>query len=130
MGKTLIIIRGIPGSGKSTLAKRLYRSGNVYSADMFFEKDGEYNFDVNKLYLAHRWCKNCVENDMVASAEVIFVANTFVKKKSLKEYYKLANTYDYEVFSIIVENRHLGVNVHDVSTDILNEMKDKFDIQL
>jgi hypothetical protein len=45
-------------------------------------------------------------------------------------YYELANQYGYRVFSIIVENRHGGVNQHNVPEDKLQIMKDRFSIKL
>ena len=50
----LIIIRGIPGSGKTTMAKS-YQGYSHYEADMFFMKDGVYNFDRAKIKNAHNW---------------------------------------------------------------------------
>ena len=41
----------------------------------------------------------------------------------MEEYYKLADVYDYRVFSVIVENRHGGVNQHNVPEDKIELMK-------
>jgi 16S rRNA (uracil1498-N3)-methyltransferase len=65
--KQIILFRGLPGSGKSSLAESLCKI--VYSADMFFEQDGNYNFDPTKLPDAHKWCKGKVEDAMVAEIE-------------------------------------------------------------
>jgi hypothetical protein len=45
-------------------------------------------------------------------------------------YFGLANQYGYKVFSIIVENRHGGVNEHGVPAEKLEQMKDRFSIKL
>jgi hypothetical protein len=45
-------------------------------------------------------------------------------------YYKLAETHGYRVTALIVENRHGGVNVHDVPTDKLEQMRNRFEIKL
>jgi hypothetical protein len=45
-------------------------------------------------------------------------------------YYKLAEQYGYKVFSIIVENRHGGVNQHGVPADKLEQMKNRFEVKL
>jgi hypothetical protein len=48
----------------------------------------------------------------------------------MKPYYEMAETYGYKVFSIIVENRHGGINQHNVPEEVLNSMKNRFEIQL
>jgi hypothetical protein len=45
-------------------------------------------------------------------------------------YYKMANQWNYKVFSLIVENRHGGVNEHGVPADKLEIMKDRFELKL
>ena len=54
----LIIMRGLPGSGKSYLTQLIKDKthATVCSADHFFEKNGEYNFDPAKLGQAHKKC--------------------------------------------------------------------------
>jgi hypothetical protein len=45
-------------------------------------------------------------------------------------YYEKAKYYDYDVFSVILENRHGGVNTHGVPEDKLEIMKNRFEIKL
>jgi hypothetical protein len=45
-------------------------------------------------------------------------------------YYELAKQYGYRVFSLIVENRHEGVNEHGVPEDKLELMKNRFEVKL
>ena len=45
-------------------------------------------------------------------------------------YFKLAKEYGYTVFSIVVENRHGGTNVHNVPEDKIEQMKNRFSIKL
>jgi hypothetical protein len=42
----------------------------------------------------------------------------------------LAKDYGYTVFSLIVENRHGGRNIHGVPDDKLEIMKNRFEIKL
>ena len=128
--KELILLRGLPGSGKSTLAKSL--GGIHIEADMFFisRETGEYKFDATQLKYAHNWCQDVVETWMENSEERIVVSNTFTQEWEMKAYYELAEKYGYRVHSIIVENRHGGVNEHGVPDDKLEVMKSRFEIKL
>jgi predicted kinase len=128
--KTLTLLRGLPGSGKSTFAKSL--GGEHIEADMFFVdgETGEYKFDATKLKYAHNWCGDVVETWMEDGLKKIVVSNTFTQEWEMNEYFELAKKYGYMVFSIIVENRHGGINEHNVPEEKLEQMKHRFQIKL
>jgi predicted kinase len=128
--KTLYIVRGIPGSGKSTFAQSL--DCPVFEADQYFidSETGEYKFDGSKIKLAHNWCKLRVEQSMEDDFQKIAVSNTFTQEWEMDSYYELAKQYGYRVFSLIVENRHGGVNEHGVPEDKLELMKNRFEVKL
>ena len=128
--KTLYIVRGIPGSGKSTFAQSL--DCPVFEADQYFidSETGEYKFDGSKIKLAHNWCKLRVEQSMEDESQKIAVSNTFTQEWEMDAYYELAKQYGYRVFSLIVENRHGGVNEHGVPEDKLEIMKNRFEVKL
>ena len=132
--KELFLLRGLPGSGKSTLAKSLTSgSGPQYiEADMFFidKLTGEYKFEPNRLKYAHNWCQDVVENWMEKIVPRIVVSNTFTQEWEMDFYFTLAKTYGYTVYSLIVENRHGGVNEHNVPDEKLKQMNDRFEIKL
>jgi energy-coupling factor transporter ATP-binding protein EcfA2 len=125
--KELFLLRGLPGSGKSTLAKSL--GGMHIEADQYFMDGDEYKFDPSKLKEAHAWCQNAVSVWM-KSQDKIIVSNTFTQEWEMQPYYDLAEEYGYRVYSLIVENRHGGVNDHGVPADKLVQMKNRFDVQL
>ena len=127
MMKELILLRGLPGSGKSTLAKLI--CNQHVEADMFFMEDGEYKFDATKLRQAHEWCRNKTEAWMKKGYNVV-VANTFTQEWEMDAYYGVAEQYGYRVSSLIVENRHMGINEHGVPADKLEQMKNRFEIKL
>ena len=127
MNKKLYLIRGASGSGKSSFAKSLMDKNSVaLSADDWMIKKGKYEFNKNRLPIVHGICINQTEKKMVDGFEKIFVHNTFTTSKELKPYYKLADKYDYDVYSLVVENRHGGQNVHDVPDETLELQKQKF----
>ena len=137
--KNLYIVRGLPGSGKSTFAKKLVGDDYlVCEADKYFidKETGEYNFDFTKIKEAHKFCKDTVETYMKDSLlndqfyQDIAVSNTFTQEWEMKPYFELAKQYGYQVTSLIVENRHGGVNEHGVPEDKIEQMKNRFEIKL
>jgi hypothetical protein len=48
----------------------------------------------------------------------------------MEAYYQLAEQYGYRVYSLVVENRHDGVNEHGVPQETLTKMRDRFEIKL
>ena len=125
--KELFLLRGLPGSGKSTLAKMI--CSQHVEADMYFMTDGKYEFDPSALRRAHEWCQNRTEQWMKKRYNVV-VSNTFTQEWEMEAYYKLAKQYGYRVHSLVVENRHGGVNSHGVPADKLEQMKNRFEIKL
>jgi predicted kinase len=139
MEKILYIVRGIPGSGKSTFAEKLVgHDFLVCEADKYFvdKETGEYNFDFTKIKDAHKFCQDTVEMYMKDSLvndnfyREIAVSNTFTQEWEMEPYTKLAEKYDYTIFTVIVENRHGGVNQHGVPEDKIELMKNRFEIKL
>lgn len=133
MTKELFLLRGLPGSGKTTLANQL--CGSLVEADRYFMVYGEYKFDASKLKEAHAWCKEQVQNWMETNGRGfdvprIVVSNTFTQEWEMKPYYDLAREHGYMVFSLIVENRHGGKNVHNVPEDKIEQMRKRFEVIL
>ena len=133
MAKELFLLRGLPGSGKSTLAAQL--GGSLVEADRYFMLYGEYKFDASKLKEAHAWCREQVGKWMEVDnagydVDRIVVSNTFTQEWEMKPYYELAEKYGYRVYSIVVENRHGGKNVHNVPDEAIDKMRKRFEIKL
>jgi hypothetical protein len=100
-------------------------------ADMYFERglNNVYQFDPTKLKSAHEWCRMTTETHMMSGDSVV-VSNTFTQDWEMEPYYELAKKYGYRVHSVVVENRHEGVNQHGVPTEKLEQMKKRFTIKL
>jgi predicted kinase len=131
--KILYIVRGLPGSGKSTLAKLLVCDKDYYhkEADMYFiDREGNYKFEPSKIKDAHAWCKEEIEFVMKYEHSPVVVSNTFTQEWEMEPYFELAKKYGYRTHSIIVENRHGGVNEHNVPDEVLTKMNSRFEVKL
>jgi len=134
MERSLIIVRGIPGCGKSTFAE-LIGDCHVCTADDYHMVDGKYVWKAENAGAAHLKCQEkCRKLMEIGSrsggSHKVVVANTNTTVKEMQPYYDLAKQYGYKVFSVIVENRHGGVNEHNVPEETLKKMRERFDIQL
>jgi predicted kinase len=132
--KELILLRGLPGAGKTTLAKTL--NAIVIEADQYFyDIDGNYMFDSLNLNNAHQYCKAQtrawmeIKTDQVNTSRIV-VSNTFTTEKEMEPYYEMAEKYDYQVVSLIVENRHGNKSVHNVPDETIEKMRNRFNIKL
>jgi predicted kinase len=129
MEKSLFLLRGLPGAGKSTLAKTI--GGLYYEADMFFlDVNGEYKFDPTKLRDAHNWCRHQVMDALKQGYPKVIVANTFTQEWEMEPYRLLAEELGYTVFTLIVENRHAGKNIHGCPDEKVEMMRNRFEIKL
>jgi len=147
--KNLILLRGASGSGKTTFAELLYHmTHNFYGGpvikykdspdildyfcadDYFTSKEGEYLFDPAKLSDAHENCQDRTKKAMKKEIPLIVIHNTFTMEWEMDPYLDLADRHNYQVTSIIVENRHGSESEHGVPTEILTRQKERFEIKL
>lgn len=138
MNKMLYLIRGLPGSGKSTFAEAFARSLGYdnYEADDYHYKasyngrEWVYDWKPENVQAAHRYCQEMCRRSMVEGDEHVVISNTFTTAKEMEPYLALAQEFGYRVTSLIVENRHGGVNVHNVPQATLDKMRNRFTIKL
>jgi predicted kinase len=126
--KSIIIVRGIPGSGKSSFSSLLGRA--ICSADDYFIRNNRYLWKADKLGFAHSWCQRKCERFLKLGISPVIIDNTSISSKDVNIYIKLAKKYNYKYFSIIIENRHDGINSHNVPAETIKKMKEKFSIKL
>ena len=124
---TLYAIRGLPGSGKTSFAKSL--NLNFYEADQYFEKFNNSKFDHKLLRKAHQYCFNLVKKELISGNSVV-VSNTMTTNDEVLEYQNLAIEIGVKFVSLIIENRHNGISIHDVPKSSVKKMKQRFDIKL
>jgi predicted kinase len=132
--KSLILLRGLPGCGKTTLADILCenRKYPVFSVDSYFThpETGVYAFDFQNNHLAYRQCETQTADALSLGVEKVFVDNTFTLEWELKPYYDMAEKYGYRVFTITVENRHGGKNIHGITDEQIEKMAAKYKINI
>lgn len=126
---TLVILRGIPGAGKSTMAKKMMEelkaqglTVEMYEADMFFEQDGQYNFDPSKLGEAHGWCQQQVKNAL-QNCDVVIVSNTSLSEWEMQPYIEAAKEAGADV-----KVYHLKSNygsIHGVPEEAIAKMRER-----
>jgi cytidylate kinase len=127
------MLRGLPGSGKTTLAEVLSEEGKypVYSVDDYFtDEQGNYEFHFDKNHLAYKACEENVLKDMKAGIKKIFLDNTFTLEWEMEPYFKMASEFNYRVFVVTVENRHKGMNTHDIPEEAIRKMAEKYKVIL
>lgn len=116
----LVLVRAPSGYGKSTYTKKNFGSYEHYEADMFFMRDGEYQFDRNKLGAAHQWCQTMTKQALSSGKNVV-VSNTSTTLREVNDYIKIAKDCNVPV-RVIRLNRQFK-NVHNVPDEIVANMK-------
>lgn len=136
MINTLYLIRGLPGAGKTSLVKSIQNSfashitSEHIEADQYFYMSGEYKWNPDLIGKAHASCKLRTMKALSNSIQHIFVSNTFTTEKEMIFYFAAAETYDYRIVTLIVENRHGKKSIHNVPDETVSKMKNRFSINL
>lgn len=117
--KTLYIVRGLPGSGKSTYAKSL--GIPHFEADMYFYKDGVYNFKQWHLQRAHEWCLDQVVNAITLGDSDVAVSNTFTTMKEVNPYLAIKEMCE-GLRIVVVDVKTAYGSIHNVPEETLAKM--------
>ncbi len=123
----LYAIRGLPGSGKTSFAKSF--NLNFFEADQYFEKFNNNKYDSKFLKKAHQHCFDNVKNELQKGNSVI-VSNTMTSEEEVLEYQNLAKQLNVKFISMVLENRHNGISIHNVPQSSSELMKKRFNIKL
>ena len=127
--RTLYIIRGLPGSGKNTLGERICPQ-RCFSADQYFEVDGEYQFDPKKLKEAHAWCASQTRESLLQ--EDTAVANTFTQAWEYAPYIDMATELGcrWQLISLFDQSLSMEClkkrSLHGVPMHAMQRMHDRF----
>ena len=122
----VVIIRGLPGSGKSTMAKELAEiTGMLHvETDMYFEKNGDYNFNPKLLPEAHAWCQEEARKALKSGKGVI-VSNTFTRVWEFQPYIDMAK--EFGVPCQVITAKGNFQNVHGVPDHAIQRMKERWE---
>jgi hypothetical protein len=129
---TLYLIRGVSGSGKTSLASEMSHAMKIslFEADQYFYDDeGVYRFDARYLRTAHNDCQLAVHYALTEGRSCI-VSNTSTTEKEVQVYKDIADEYNANFVSIIVENRNGTTSVHDVPEEVLKKQRQRFSVKL
>jgi predicted kinase len=127
---TLVLLRGLPGAGKSTFASEVIGIDSVEADDFFLDENSIYKFEHSKIGEAHANCKLRCEKLLIQGDKVVCVSNTFTTEKEMQPYFELAKKYNYYVSTVIVENRNENISIHNVPSETIDKMKNRFNIKL
>lgn len=109
MDKTVYILRSVSGAGKSTLAKKLASEWCIFEADKYLVNGkGEYEWTPERMMEAHRTCFEKYSQYIEGGIGPLVVSNTNTREWEFSHYKKKAESFGYQVFSLIVEHRHEG----------------------
>ena len=125
----LILVRGMPGSGKSTLAAKIagIEYYNHLETDQFWMVDGEYKFDMSRIKEAHQWCQDKTRQLLDYGLGVV-VSNTFTTQKEMKPYFDMAKEFGIRPQVLLCQGNY--GNIHNVPTDVLAKMAERFEYDL
>lgn len=138
--RILVLVRGVPGAGKSTFANNLRETylkagltvaGPLEADDFFVDPNtGAYNYNPSLIRQAHESCQADAEAAMQTGFEYVIVSNTSTTEREVATYTKMATQYNYQILSLVVENRHGNKSVHGVPEEAMTRMKDRFSVKL
>ena len=121
--RKVVVLSGVSGSGKSTHARNLILeylgiqvpdevtmdmllavtpdddprcTFSYCSADRYFMKDGEYQFNPSELTAAHNSCFLAYISALLEEKELVIVDNTNLSEVEIAPYILAAGAYDYE----------------------------------
>lgn len=119
----LILIQGAPGAGKSTMAKKLSSILHIpyFEADMWFSRNGKYQYIPSQIGKAHSWCFNKVKKTLENNKSVI-CSNTLTTDWEVEHYISLADMFGANYYIIRLLSDY--GTIHGTPQEIVDKMKE------
>lgn len=137
--RQVIILRAAAGAGKSTLISRLEKEygkpAYICSVDDYWYADRDktpenYLFDLNRIHIAHKECKDKFLAALGDKESLIVIDNTNIREKEYKFYFKAAISNGYNVVFHTITNcsvdELVNSNVHKVPREAIQRMLNDF----
>lgn len=128
--KKVTIMRGIPGSGKSTWICNNTLGKTVSADSWFLREDGSYGFDKEQLPHAHNWCLRQFLAYLYDGVTHIIVDNTNIRVYEIAPFYRLAETFGYnvEIIWLVCDPvKAFQRNIHGVPIELVKSMAISFE---
>ena len=125
----LILLRGIPGAGKTEFAKTYLADQAIHieADDFFINDEGVYEFNIDKIAEAHKWCRDTTRILLIHGNPVV-VANTFSQKWELQPYVDMAMELNI-TFRILTAHGNYG-SVHNIPQKTMQKIIERWENDL
>lgn len=87
---------------------------------MYFETNGDYQYDASRIRDAHNWCQKMARQALAAGKRVV-VSNTFTQLRELAPYLSMAKN------ARVIEATGKWQNVHGVPVAMLERMAERWE---
>jgi len=97
----------------------------MVEADMFFMREGSYDYDPSVVRKAHEWCQGMVRNAMDIGIDIC-VTGTLVRRWEVQIYLDMAKAYNYTTKIYFMTGDYS--NIHNVPQDTIKRMSENFEL--
>ena len=87
---------------------------------MYFETNGDYQYDASRIRDAHIWCQNMTRQALTAGKRVV-VSNTFTQLREMAPYLSMTQN------AQVIEATGKWQNIHGVPAEMLERMAHRWE---
>jgi hypothetical protein len=108
----LYITVGTPGCGKSFYTATNLADVPHYEADMYFMHDGVYQFKIEELLTAHKWCQDKVWSELLTGNSCV-VSNTNLTPQEMQAYFNMVREIGTNIKIEVIEFKYINTEQPD-----------------